>query len=135
MPFRIVIDHRYIAVDPMAICLVAVSLAILTAAVFFRKGSGPARRNRPARNRQICPRWLAVIVAVVILAAYPLSFGPATYAWGRGWLPASLARPMEVLYRPLASLPRDTTAGRLIGGYASWWADAAAWQQGMASVE
>jgi hypothetical protein len=43
----------------------------------------------------------ATVVLVVVLVAYPLSFGPARWLYLHDLMPAWLADPLHILYQPL----------------------------------
>jgi hypothetical protein len=60
--------------------------------------------------------WWAA--AVLLIFAYPVAFGPASYAVIRGWLPQRL---FFKLYRPLYRVLGDEPG--LLLRYETWWVE------------
>lgn len=52
-------------------------------------------KRRPHRKRQ-----LIGLLLVSIVVCYPLSIGPWSYAWGRGWVPLPVRRASWYFYQP-----------------------------------
>lgn len=63
--------------------------------------------------------WAAAVPLLV--AAYPASFGPACYVYGRGRLPPPVKRKVFALYRPMTDAADDLPGGRLLMDYGEWW--------------
>jgi hypothetical protein len=61
-------------------------------------------------------RWAAALL-LWLVAAYPLSAGPACYAEWAGWL----REPLADAFRPVQHAPEDTAAGRCWNAYIDWW--------------
>ncbi|MBA3312480.1 MAG: hypothetical protein M3552_09545 [Planctomycetota bacterium] len=70
-------------------------------------GNPTTAPQRPFWKRK---RWIAAAVLWLVFA-YPVSVGPAVYANGRGWLPASVVSHLEVIYEPLDLLIMNDLPG------------------------
>ena len=63
----------------------------------------------------------ASVVLVVLLVAYPLSFGPALWLQDREWCPVWVTNMIEILYVPISELFRAHLVPNWYRSYLDWW--------------
>lgn len=69
------------------------------------------------------PRWVWFVIVPVILLAYPLSIGPATYLFAKGYLGENSGHALNQFYDPLHSIcARNETSDAALSYYIQWWA-------------
>lgn len=70
-------------------------------AAFFLRGRVVGLDAETPRRRWWRKRRSWAAAGVLLLAGYPASFGPACYAYGRGWLPPPVRSKVFALCRPM----------------------------------
>ena len=67
------------------------------------------------------PRWVWAVVAVLLLIAYPLSFGPALWLMVHGYIPAEFAGPISYVYAPVFAVAELSGQVDLLEWYLDLW--------------